>query len=81
MLSAESKFAHDPQVADRVTGHVIPLALKGVGTVYLTASEWTAVAPYQDAAYFFFGAFFVLLIGRMAVEGYQGFAREWRNSN
>jgi hypothetical protein len=81
MLSTESKFEHDPQVADRVTGHVVPLALRGVGTVYLTASEWATVAPYQNTAYFFFGAFFVLLVGRTAVEGYRGFAREWRNSN
>jgi hypothetical protein len=81
LLSAESKFAHDPQVVDRVTGHVIPLTLRGVGTVYLTVSEWATVAPYQNAAYFFFGAFFVLLVGRMAAEGYQGFVREWRKSN
>jgi hypothetical protein len=81
LLSAEGKFAHDPQVADPLTGHVLPLTLKGTGTVYLTVWEWKTVAPYQKTAFFFAGALIVLLGGRMVVEGYQGFIRGYRNSN
>jgi hypothetical protein len=81
LMSVQSAFKHDPLVANGLTRHVIPLEIRGTGTVYLTASEWKTIAPYQDMAYFFFGALAVVVVARMAAEGYQGFVRGGRNSN
>jgi hypothetical protein len=81
LMSVQSGFKHDPLTADRFTRHVIPLEIRGTGTVYLTASEWNSIAPYQNIAYLFFGALMVAVVMRVAAEGYQGFMRGWRNSN
>lgn len=78
MGSVEAKFRDSPQVEDPLTGHTIPLTLKGTGTVYLTDSEWSDFAPYEYADYLILVALLVSAATPAAVEGYQGFVRKWQ---
>jgi hypothetical protein len=47
----EAQYLHNPQVYDAHSGHIIPLALRGTGTVYLTLAEAQSLNPYIYAEY------------------------------
>jgi hypothetical protein len=56
------QFSHDPNAFDAASGHVISLAIRGVGTVYLTLAEWDSVKPYLFAFYASIGLA-ILIVG------------------
>lgn len=75
-LFASGKFSQNPKTPDAL--HVIPLTARGMGTVYLTQTEWQSVAYYWDAFYAFWGAFALLVVGRFLYQCLAGFMRGWR---
>ena len=79
-------FAHSenlrdlPKVPDVATGHVIPMTMKGIGTVYMDQKEWDRIAPYWDGFYVFVGLLLALIFGRICVEGYRAFMKGWHST-
>ena len=77
-MSVSGKFAGDPKTPDAATGHKIELSVRGLGTVYLTQSEWDSVAVYWNVFYAFLGALIVFVAGSIIYECWRSFMREWR---
>ena len=51
----ERRFDRSYRMPDSASGHTIPVALKGIGTIYVTPVEWAVVAPVENAMYGFMG--------------------------
>lgn len=79
MGQKEANFIHNPQVYDPSTGHVIPLDIRGTGTVYLTPTEAQSLKPYAYGVYAAV-ALVVLVVGaRIVIQAYCGFMSGWRS--
>ena len=46
VMSTPWNMSHLSLVPNAATGQVIPLSVRGTGTVYLDAAEWSKMAPY-----------------------------------
>jgi hypothetical protein len=77
-MSASGLLRNDPSTPNPVTGHVIPLALRGLGARYMTAQEWASIAPYWYTFYVCLGFFLASLFARGIAEAYTGFMKGWR---
>ncbi len=67
-MSASSFLHNDPRVPDPATGHTIPLALRGLGTRYMTAAEWNSISWYWDVFYALYGLLIAGVIARLIFE-------------
>ena len=76
-----SRGIRGPKSPDPATGHIIPFSLRGIGTVYLDASEWSAIAPYWDTFYVFMGLILAFLAFCLLYQAYQGFMQGWRSDS
>jgi hypothetical protein len=79
LMGKEGQFSHDPKAFDAASGHVISLAMRGVGTVYLTLAEWDSLEPYLLACYASIGLVILIIASRLIYDGYRGFMRGWRS--
>ena len=77
-MSSASFLGNDPKTPDPATGHIIPLALRGFGTRYMTEQEWGSIALYWNVFHTFLGLFVATLVARLVVEAYRGFMQGWR---
>ena len=77
-LFASGGFHNAPKSPDPATGHTIPFSARGIGTVYLDASEWSGIAPYWNTFYVFLGFFLAFFAFCVLYEAYQGFMQGWR---
>lgn len=77
--SVSGALKNDPSFPQPETGHIVPLALRGVGLRYMTAQEWGAVSAYWNAYYLCGGLFVTLVVGIVLVNAYQGFMQGWRS--
>lgn len=64
----ESHFIHNPQTYDARSEHIIPLEIRGTGTVYLTPSESRSLEPYNYAAYAALALVVMLVVGGRLIE-------------
>ena len=80
-LSVSGNLKNDPQLSDPATGHIIPISVRGVGTSYMTTTEWAAFSPYWHAFYVCGGLFATFAIGTILVKAYQGFMEGWRSDS
>jgi hypothetical protein len=62
------RYAHP---ANPTSENTIPLSVRGVGTVYLTKSEWTGIAPYWNVFYVCLGLGAASLTGNLIYIAYQ----------
>jgi hypothetical protein len=66
----EAQFLHNPQIFNAHDGHTIPLALRGIGTVYLTLAELQSYEPYVYAQYASLALMVLVFLGGLAYERY-----------
>ena len=78
-MSASSFLRNDPKAPDPATGHTIPLALRGLGTRYMTQQEWNSIAWYWDIFYALIIFLIIVMVMRITVEAYSGFMQGWRS--
>jgi hypothetical protein len=76
--STANRFANNPQIPNQSSGYTHPLALKGIGTVYLTQNEWRTLLPYWRILEGLGGVALAIILVEIFRHGYTGFMREWR---
>jgi hypothetical protein len=75
-----ARIARDaPKTPDVATGHTIPLAVRGLGLVYLDESQWVVIAPYWYTFYAFLGVLIAFILISFLVKAYKGFMDGWRS--
>ncbi|HWE72500.1 MAG TPA: hypothetical protein VG328_05015 [Stellaceae bacterium] len=77
-ISVSGRFSGDPTVPNNATGHTIELSVRGMGTRYLTQTEWDSIALYWHAFYIFLALLIAFVVGYFIYVGWQGFISEWR---
>ena len=78
--SKSSVFSGDPKAPDQISGHTIPvpIASRGIGSFYMTKTEWDSVSIYWHVFYGFAGLLFLFIALRFVHHAYQNFMQEWR---
>src|ERR1700722_5679655 len=69
--SISGGLKNDPHFPGPTSGHAIPISLRGIGTIYMTAQEWSAISPYWNAFYVFGGLFVACGIGTVLVKAFK----------
>jgi hypothetical protein len=80
-LSVSGGLKNDPTSPDPASGHTIQMSVRGVGTVYMTASEWSTIAPYWNAFYVCAGLLAACAVGMLLVKCYADFTEKKRSEN
>jgi len=75
----ERRFDRSYRAPDPASGHTILVALKGIGNIYVTSSEWAQVAPVQNATYGFMGFACMTMVIAIIRGGYT--VRGWRSGH
>ena len=78
---SSSLIHSSPRSPNVSTGHTVEMVVKGIGTVYLTQSEWDSIAPYWNTFYGLMGLFVALIVGRVLLEGWFAFLKGYRSGN
>ncbi len=78
-LQSSGVLLHAPSVPNPQTGHVIRMAVRGVGVVYITNEEWEKISPYWNTFYICVGGFAACVVARFLLSAYSGFMDGWRS--
>jgi hypothetical protein len=79
--SASSFIQNNPRAPDYDKGYTIPLAVRGLGTRYISQAQWETVAPYWHIFYGILGVLILFLIVWVVSLAYQSFMQGWRSDD
>jgi hypothetical protein len=72
--------SHLSRVPNVATGQIIPLAVRGTGTVYLDAGEWAKLAPYWYFYTFSLWGVVVLMVLDLGLKRIQYYRRKRKSA-